>query len=139
MPRTAEDFARWCHATCLALPGATVDQPFGPGAETFRIHGKVFALLTQAAAVSEHPIVNLKAEPRELPLLIEAHAMVHPGWHMNKKHWISVELRPESDLDLVAELVEDSYDNVAAGLPLRLRSTLRSLGPGETRTTPGFG
>jgi len=132
-PRTAEEFRGWCHATCLALPGATVDQPFGPGAETFRVHGKVFALLTQADAVSEHPIVNLKAEPRELPLLVEAHAVVHPGWHMHKRHWISVELRPESDLDLVAELVEDSFDNVVAGLSLRLRSTLRALGPGESR------
>jgi len=129
-PRTAEEFRGWCHGTCLALPGVTVDRPFGPGAETFRVHGKVFALLTQADAVSEHPIVNLKAEPRELPLLVEAHAVVHPGWHMNKRHWISVELRPESDLDLVAELVEDSFDNVVAGLPLRLRSTLRALGPG---------
>ncbi|NLF04333.1 MAG: MmcQ/YjbR family DNA-binding protein [Actinomycetales bacterium] len=121
--------AHWCHEVALALPGATVDQPFGPGAETFRVHGKVFALLTQADAVGPHPIVNVKAEPREVPLLIAEHAFVHPGWHMNKKHWITVELCAATDLELAAELIEDSYDNVVAGLPRHLRSTLRALAP----------
>lgn len=136
MPDTPETFAEWCRAICLALPGATTDEPFGPGSEAFRVHGKIFAFLTQADTVSEHPIVNLKAEPREVPLLIGAHAVVHPGWHMNKKHWISLELRPETDLELGAELIEDSFDNVVAGLPLRLRSTLHSLGPGESAILP---
>lgn len=131
---TDDERAHWCHEVCLALPGATVDQPFGPGAETFRVHGKVFALLTQTDAVGPHPIVNVKAEPREVPLLIEAHAFVRPGWHMNKKHWVTVELSEAVDLELAAELIEDSYDNVVAGLPLRLRSSLASLGPGEART-----
>jgi len=136
VPEAPEDLAAWCRAACLALPGATVYQPFGPESEAFRVHGKIFAFLTQVESLSEHPIVNLKAEPRELPLLIEAHAEVHPGWHMNKKHWISLELGPATDLSLAAELIEDSFDNVVAGLPLRLRSTLRSLGPGESAIVP---
>ena len=122
-----------CRALCLDLPDAPVDEPFGPGAEAFRVRGKIFALLTRAESVSEHPIVNLKAEPREVPLLVEAHAFVLPGWHMNKKHWISVELTPDVDRELLAELVEDSYDNVVAGLPRAQRPTLRSLAPGHSR------
>ena len=119
--------ARWCRDTCLALPGASVDWPFGPDADVFRIHSKMFALLTHNPRVSEHMIVNLKAEPDELPLLIATHEVIRPGFHMNKRHWITVELSPAADLGLVEELIEDSYDNVAAGLPARLRPSLRSV------------
>jgi len=99
----------------------------------FRIHGKMFALLTHNPRVSEHTIVNLKAEPDEVPLLIAAHEVIRPGFHMNKRHWITVELSPGCDLGLVEELIEDSYDNVVAGLPARLRSSLRTV-PGPPAT-----
>ena len=122
----------WCRETCLELPDATVDEPFGPGAHAFRVRGKIFALLTRAESGSEHPIVNLKAEPREVPLLVEAHAHVLPGWHMSKKHWISVVLAPDVDRELLAELVEDSYDNVVAGLPRTQRPALRARRPAIT-------
>lgn len=121
----------WVRGRCLELPGATTDEPFGPGAEVFRVHQKIFALLGQRAPVSEHPFVNLKAEPQEIPLLLESHEFLRPGWHQNKKHWITVVLGPDLDLALVAELIEDSYDNVLAKLPRAVRSSLASLGPGR--------
>lgn len=117
----------WVRGRCLELPGATTDSPFGPGAEVFRVHHKIFALLGQRAPVSEHPFVNLKAEPQEIPLLLESHEFLLPGWHQNKKHWITVVLGPQVDRELVAELIEDSYDNVLAKLPRAVRSSLASL------------
>ncbi|HUX70173.1 MAG TPA: MmcQ/YjbR family DNA-binding protein [Cellulomonadaceae bacterium] len=135
MTGPSEDAALWCRATCLALPGATVDQPFGPDSEVFRVRGKMFALLLHNRRLSEHMIVNLKAEPDEVPLLIEAHAIVRPGYHMNKRHWISVELAPQAETAFVEELIEDSYDNVVAHLPARLRSTLTALGGAGSTTT----
>ena len=133
--QTLPGYAEWCRAACLALPGAFVDWPFGPDADVFKIHGKMFALLWHNPRVSEHMIVNLKAEPDEVPLLIATHEVVGPGFHMNKRHWITVELCPAADLSFVEELIEDSYDNVVAGLPLRLRSSLRSLGATQTTRT----
>jgi predicted DNA-binding protein (MmcQ/YjbR family) len=124
--------ARWCRNACLTLPGTTVDQPFGPETDAYRIHGKIFALLMQVPRVSEHVIVNLKAEPDEVALLVAAHDIVRPGYHMNKRHWITVELSPAGDLHLVGELIEDSYDNVVAGLPARLRSSLSALRAGPS-------
>ncbi|WP_448631029.1 MmcQ/YjbR family DNA-binding protein [Cellulomonas soli] len=135
MQPTHRDAAAWCHRTCLALPGATQDNPFGPQTDVFRVHGKVFALLMHVPHVSEHLIVNLKAEPDEVPLLVAEHEAVLPGYHMNKKHWVSVVLAPDVDHGLVEELVEDSYDNVVSGLPARLRSTLQALGPGSSART----
>lgn len=114
---------------CLALPCATVDQPFGPETDVFRVHRKMFALLGSSPRVSEHPYVNLKADPQEVPLLVETHDFVLPGFHMSKKHWVSVVLGPETDTGLLEELVEDSYDHVVLGLPARLRSSLGRSGP----------
>ena len=133
-PHSRRSALEWCHATCLELPAATLDQPFGPDTDAFRIHGKMFALLMLSPRVSEHLIMNLKAEPFEVPLLIATHEFVQPGYHMNKKHWITVVLRPGTDLGLVAELVEDSYDGVVAGLPARLRSPLAALRPQRPRS-----
>jgi predicted DNA-binding protein (MmcQ/YjbR family) len=115
------EMAAWCRSVCLALPSATSDLPFGPGAEALRIHNKMFALLMHVPGVSPHPLMNLKADPDELPLLVKTHALVLPGYHMNKRHWISVVLEPRLDRELVEELIEDSYDNVVLGLPSRLR------------------
>lgn len=106
--------AAWVATTCLDLPDATVDQPFGPGAEAYRVRGRIFALVMTVPHVSDHLIVNLKAQPDEVPLLIANHEFVLPGYHMNKKHWVSVEISPAADRALVAELIEDSYDAVAA-------------------------
>ena len=127
VPPTPDGFAEWCRQACLTLPGATVDSPFGPDSEVFRIQSKMFALLFHSPRVSEHMIVNLKAEPDELPLLIASHGFIRPGFHMNKKHWITVVLSPDTDLGFVEDLIDDSCDNVVAGLPARLRSSLGSL------------
>src|SRR5450756_850485 len=45
-PAAPDDFAQWCRETCLALPGAAVDQPFGPDSDVFRIHRKIGLLYT---------------------------------------------------------------------------------------------
>lgn len=123
------DPAQWCREVCLGLPDASVDSPFGPGWEAFRIHRKMFALLTRNPRVSEHPIVNLKADPDELGLLVANYDWILPGFHMNKRHWITVELRAGGDAAFVEGLVEDSYDNVMLGLPGRVKSQLRGATP----------
>ncbi|QIK85024.1 MmcQ/YjbR family DNA-binding protein [Sanguibacter sp. HDW7] len=106
----------------LALPDARSDFPFGPDAEAFRIHGRMFALLSSSPRVSEeHAFVNLKVEPVLVDGLVAAHDDVLPGWHMNKRHWVSLVLHDDLDPELLGQLLEDSYDLVVAKLPLALR------------------
>lgn len=104
----------WVGAVCLGLPDATTDQPFGPGSRVYRVRGRVFALTMHVAHVCPHPLLNLKAQPEEMALLLANHDFLRPGWHMNKKHWLSVELSPTVDREFVTELIEDSYDAVLA-------------------------
>ncbi len=128
---------QWCREVCLALPDATSDTPFGPGTEAMRVHGKIFALLSHREHVSEYPLVNLKVDPAELPLLVAKHQWLLPGYHMNKKHWVSVVLGPDLDRELTADLVEESYDTVVYALPAKLRSSLGRDAARRTETRGG--
>ncbi|MFY7065733.1 MmcQ/YjbR family DNA-binding protein [Nocardiopsis changdeensis] len=96
------------------LPGAGLEYPFGPDWEVFKVRDKVFMLLTE---VTGEPIVIVKAEPEDGKALRERHEEITPGYHMNKRHWIT--LNPGGDLPqrLVEDLVTESYLLVVENLP----------------------
>ncbi|MFF7006443.1 MmcQ/YjbR family DNA-binding protein [Streptomyces fimicarius] len=96
------------------LPGARLEHPFGDDWEVFKVRGKVFMLMTE---VPGRPVVILKADPAEAHALREQYAHITPGYHMNKKHWITLEGGDGVDRELVDELVTDSYRLVVARLP----------------------
>lgn len=95
------------------LPGAQLEHPFGPDWEVFKVRGKVFMLMTE---VPGRPVVILKADPGEAIALRERNSHITPGYHMNKKHWITLEEGEGVDDELVEELVTDSYLLVVARL-----------------------
>ena len=96
------------------LPGADLEHPFGPGWEVFKVRDKVFMLMTDVAC---EPIVILKTDPEDSKALQQQHDDITPGYHMNKKHWIT--LHPAGNLQeqLIDELVTDSYLLVVKNLP----------------------
>ena len=105
--KTAADYAQ-------ELPGAQLEHPFGPDWEVFKVRGKVFMLLTE---VPGRPVVILKAEPGEARALREHNSHITAGYHMNKKHWITLEAGQGVDKKLLKELVTDSYLLVVTRLP----------------------
>lgn len=115
---------------CLDLPDATVDQPFDDTTDVFRIHRKMFALLTPVAPGPQDQVrLNLKVDPDELPGLIAAHEAITPGYHMSKKHWVSVVFPEASRIDVIDPpflegLIEDSYDLVLSKIPQSQRRKL---------------
>jgi predicted DNA-binding protein (MmcQ/YjbR family) len=106
---------------CLSKPSATEDTPFGPDNIVFKVDGKMFAL----AALDEVPsAVNLKCDPDLALELRDCYAQVRPGYHMNKKHWNTVELDgviPEKE---IRKMVDHSYDLVVRSLPKARREKL---------------
>ena len=103
---------------CLALPQAFESFPFGEETSVFKTsgNGKVFAL----SALSARPLsVTLKCDPEDSIALRETYAEITPGYHMNKKHWISVGLDGALPRELVEELVYASYTLVRPRLQLR--------------------
>jgi predicted DNA-binding protein (MmcQ/YjbR family) len=109
-----EELQERARARVDELPGASLEHPFGPDWEVFKVRGKVFMLMTDVAG---EPIVILKSDPEDGKVLQEQHVDITPGYHMNKKHWIT--LHPSGDLptQLVDELVTDSYRLVVENLP----------------------
>jgi predicted DNA-binding protein (MmcQ/YjbR family) len=107
------DLAR-LRAYCLSKSRATEGTPFGPDVLVFKVGGKMFAL----AALDKMPTtVNLKCDPDWALDLRDRYEQVRPGYHMNKKHWNTVEIDgsiPDAEL---RKMIDHSYDLVAKGLP----------------------
>jgi predicted DNA-binding protein (MmcQ/YjbR family) len=100
------------------LPGAGLEHPFGPEWDVYKVRGKVFMLQTEH---SGRAMVTLKSRPEEAVALCETFADVNPGYHMNKKHWISLTPGDSLEPGLVEELVTESYRLVVEKLPRRQR------------------
>jgi predicted DNA-binding protein (MmcQ/YjbR family) len=98
----------------LTKPGATEGSPFGPDVLVFKVGGKMFAL---AALDEVPPTVNLKCDPELALDLRDRYDQVRPGYHMNKKHWNTVEIDGGiPDLEL-RKMIDHSYELVIRTLP----------------------
>jgi predicted DNA-binding protein (MmcQ/YjbR family) len=106
---------------CLAFTGAEETFPFGAQTSVFKVGGKMFAL-SQLAAESLR--VSLKCEPALAQALRAAHPEVLPGYHLNKRHWNTVIVDGSLGDQMVADMIEDSYDLVVSSLPRRVQRTL---------------
>ncbi|MGH7937046.1 MAG: MmcQ/YjbR family DNA-binding protein [Bryobacteraceae bacterium] len=109
---------------CLTKAGASEDTPFGPDALVFKVGGKMFAL---ASLDDVPPRVNLKCDPDRALDFRDRYEEVQPGYHMNKKHWNTIELGgsvPEAEL---RRWIDHSYDLVLASLPKTRRSRISPL------------
>lgn len=106
---------------CLQLPGATERSPFGPDVVVYFVGPRMFALL---GIGSMPPWLNLKADPEEAIILREQYPAIAPGYHMNKRHWITITLDGSIPFSMIAPLIERSYQLVVAKLPRSLRQRL---------------
>lgn len=94
-------------AACLALPGAEETFSFGPGCSVFKApNGKMFGVSVTATGPLD---ISVKCDPEHGEQLRRSYEAVAEGYHLNKRHWITVTLNGDVPDDLVLELVEDSY------------------------------
>lgn len=100
---------------CLSLTNAVEDFPFSPGVSVFRLRaregkkGKIFAL----SSLQNEPLkVSLKIDPELGESLRATYESIVPGYHLNKRHWVTVTLNGDAD-EIVRGLIEDSHALVA--------------------------
>jgi len=98
---------------CIAKKGVVESLPFDDNVLVFKVMGKIFAL----TSISSGDRVNLKCDPAYAMELREQYPEIQPGFHMNKKHWNTVLLNESLDHKIIYELIDHSYDLVAASLP----------------------
>ncbi len=95
---------------CLKLSGAEETFPFGPETSVFKVGGKMFAL----SALKQKPLkVSVKCEPDLGEQLRGTYDEIEPGYHLNRRHWLTVTWGGAAPDELVRELVAGSYDLVA--------------------------
>jgi predicted DNA-binding protein (MmcQ/YjbR family) len=98
---------------CLRKACATEGMPFGPTVLVFKVSDKMFALAT----LDEVPTtVNLKCDPDLALELRDRYEQVTPGYHMNKKHWNTVEIESGIPDPELRKMIDHSYDLVAKRL-----------------------
>ena len=106
---------------CLRKLCASEGTPFGPDVLVFKVGGRIFAL---ASLDEVPPRANLKCDPDLALELRDRYEQVTPGYHMNKKHWNTVEIGtgiPDADL---RKMIDHSYELVAKRLPQAERKSL---------------
>jgi predicted DNA-binding protein (MmcQ/YjbR family) len=96
---------------CLKLSGAEETFPFGPETSVFKAGGKMFAL----AALQRTPLkVSVKCEPELGEQLRGTYDEIEPGYHLNKRHWLTVTCGGAAPDELVRELIAGSHELVTA-------------------------
>jgi predicted DNA-binding protein (MmcQ/YjbR family) len=105
---------------CLAKKGVTEEFPFGSETMVFKVMGKMFALTNVESFAS----VNLKADPETGVELREKYPSVQPGYHMNKKHWITVLMDGSIPDKILCQWTDNSYQLVMASLPKKQQELL---------------
>ncbi|EHP3776143.1 MmcQ/YjbR family DNA-binding protein [Salmonella enterica] len=122
MDFAARDPARAGEYIALELPFTEHCWPFGPQYDVFKVGGKIFMLFTEHHC---RPVVNLKSAPQKSLVNQQIYPSIAPGYHMNKKHWISVYAGEDITVSLLNDLINDSWNLVVDGLPKREQLRLR--------------
>lgn len=100
----------------LNKPETLCTFPFGEDVFVYKVKNKIFALLGNRTVDGRDAIqvmLNLKCDPDEAQSLCDVFASIKPGYHANKKHWVSVYFDPVEGSDVpngeVKRLIDNSY------------------------------
>lgn len=105
---------------CAELPLSQETFPFGMSALVFKVSGKMYALLD----IQAEPLqMSLKVLPERAEALRLEYPAITAGYHLNKRHWITVVLEGVPS-ELAHELLTASYALVVQGLTRAQRAEL---------------
>lgn len=109
-------------AYCVGMPFAEPDFPFDDNVLTYKVKGKIFALIT----TNPPGRYALKCNPDYAIELREEWMEIEPAFHLNKKYWIQLDMSGALPDDLVRRLVNHSYEEVVRKLPKKIQAELRA-------------
>ena len=102
---------------CLSLDGVYEKMPFTCSKDgyardvlCFYVGDKWFCFVN----ISVFDFCCIKCSPDEGQQLQASYMGITPGWHMNKRHWISVYFNSDVEDGKIKELVRRSYGIVAS-------------------------
>ena len=95
--------------------------PFGDDTHVFKVKNKMYALLGHR---NDLMMLNLKCDPDEGVALRDVFPAITTGYHMDKKHWISVYFDGTVPTGEVQRLIDNSYDLVVSKMPKKDQQSL---------------
>jgi predicted DNA-binding protein (MmcQ/YjbR family) len=107
---------------CLSLKGVSEDFPFDESTLVFKVGGKMFCL----TGLFDKFAIALKNDPEKNIELREEYSAVKPGYHMNKKHWNTVEIDGTIPDYMLKNLIDESYDLVVMALPRKKQLEIKN-------------
>ena len=108
--KAVEDF-------CLSRTAATVERPFGPDLQTFKVGGKIFAMLGDDGGLC------FKASEIAYELLREQ-GRAERAPYLPRGGWLKVAEVEAWDEDELSGLIDNSHALVAKGLTRKVRQEL---------------
>ncbi|HRC32155.1 MAG TPA: MmcQ/YjbR family DNA-binding protein [Bacteroidia bacterium] len=108
---------------CMNKKGVTESFPFDSDTLVFKVMGKMFLL----TSLSEPEKINVKCDPETAIDLREKYDAVQPGYHMNKKHWNTIDMAQGLTDVLIKKWIDDSYDLIVNDLPKKVKLEYEGL------------
>ena len=108
---------------CLNKKGVSEEFPFDQNTLVYKVMGKMFALTD----INTFASVNLKCDPDRAIELREKYDFVRPGFHMNKKHWNTIDIDWRMEDSLLKTWIDHSYELVTESLTKKLKDELHNL------------
>lgn len=105
----------------LSKQGAVEEYPFGAEVIVLKVGGKMFALL---ARKDGQEYISLKCDPNYAEVLRQQYESIIPGYHLNKRHWNTLQLNGSIPAQEVRQFIDHSYDLVVKSLTREKRSQL---------------
>ncbi|MFB9995042.1 MmcQ/YjbR family DNA-binding protein [Deinococcus oregonensis] len=110
---------------CAALPHSHETFPFGMEILVWKVGSPDAAKIYALTSINDDPLtISLKVRPEHGDLLRAAHPAIVPGYHLNKRHWVTVTLDGSVPDDLLQELLAGSHALVLASLTRAQRAEL---------------
>ena len=95
------------------LTASECSQPFMPECDVYKVMDKIYLMTFTLNGI---PIMNLKVDPTHGEMLRDIYPFIRTGYHMNKRHWISVYEGEQISKELLEDLISTSYELVVKTL-----------------------
>lgn len=121
-----EDFRTYC----LSFKGVHDKMPFEKATSEYDRNLLVFYVLDKwfcFVNVDAFDFCNIKCNPDQIEVLQDQYDGIKPGYHMNKKYWISVYFNIDVSDKTIKELVKQSYDIVVGSLSKKEKEELDAM------------
>lgn len=107
-----------------SLTASECSQPFMSACDVYKVMDKIYLMAFKLNGIAG---INLKVDSIHGEMLRDIYPFIQTGYHMNKKHWISIYEDENMDPLFIEDLIHDSYQLVATKPPQKEKQRLALL------------